>query len=195
VAGLAHLGIKQLPVLRMADGAGRKRSLYAALGCCSRSVHLAVVTPKRAAAFLREAALAFPFRITHVLTGHGRCFSPPFGKVCAEPGAQYRHTRPYTPQTNGMAERFNGRIESEVPGITIYFHRDLEQLPRGFNAACDARRQRVLQGRMPNQVVAGRLAARRKPRGTGPSGQAGPSDIAKARIIVENAQDVSQPDT
>ncbi|MDB5370751.1 MAG: Transposase, partial [Roseomonas sp.] len=64
----------------------------------------------------------------------------------------------------------------------------------GFNAACDARRQRILQGRTPNQVVAGRLAAGRKLRGTRPSGQAGPSDIAKARIIVENAKDVSQPD-
>jgi hypothetical protein len=81
------------------------------------------------------------------------------------------------------------------PVIPIPGTRDLEQLLRGFNAACDARRQRVLQGRTPNQVVAGRLAARRKLRGTRPSGQAGPSDIAKARIIVENAKDVSQPDT
>jgi len=28
-----------------------------------------------------------------------------------------------------------------------------------------------------------------------PAGQAGPQDIAKARIIVENAKDVSQPDS
>jgi hypothetical protein len=61
-----------------------------------------------------------------------------------------------------MADRFNGRVESEVLGITIYFHRDLEQLLRGFNAAYNARRQRLLNGRMPNQVVAERLAARRR---------------------------------
>ena len=36
---------------------------------------------------------------------------------------------------NGMVERFNGRIGSEVLGITIWSHRDLEQLLRGFNAA------------------------------------------------------------
>ena len=33
----------------------------------------------------------------------------------------------------------------------------LEQLLRGFNAAYNARRQRVLDGKTPNQVVAERL--------------------------------------
>jgi transposase InsO family protein len=39
-----------------------------------------------------------------------------------ERGAEYRHTRPYSPQTNGMVERFNGRIGSEVLGITTWSH-------------------------------------------------------------------------
>ena len=89
--------------------------------------------------------------MTHVLTDNGSCFTPAFAKVCAELGAAYRHTRPYTPQTNGMVERFNGRVGSEVLGITIYSHRDLEQLLRGFNAAYNARRQRVLNGKTPDQ--------------------------------------------
>jgi hypothetical protein len=46
-----------------------------------------------------------------------------------------------------------------------------------------------------SEVLGQRLAARRKLRGTRPAGQAGPQDIAKARIIVENAKDVSQPDS
>jgi transposase InsO family protein len=115
-----------------------------------------------------------------VLTDNGSCFTPRFAKTCADLGAEYRHTRPYTPQTNGMVERFNGRIESEVLGITIYSHRDLEQLLRGFNAAYNARRQRVLSGRTPSQVVAERLAARRRRRNTRPAGQASPMDIARA---------------
>ena len=53
-----------------------------------------------------------------------------------------------------MVERFNGRIGTEVLGIAIYSHRDLEQLLRGFNAAYNDRRQRVLDGKTPNQVTA-----------------------------------------
>ncbi|KAA2211544.1 integrase core domain-containing protein [Teichococcus oryzae] len=123
-----------------------------------------------------------------------RCFSPTFKKACAELGAQYRHVRPYTPQTNGMVERFHGRVESEVLGITIYFHRDLEQLLRGFSAAYNACYQWILQGRTPNQVVAERLATKRKLRDANSAGQADAQDIAKARLIVKGTRDISQPD-
>src|SRR5215213_6923262 len=143
---------------------------------------------------LREAAAAFPFRLTHVLTDNGSCFTPAFARVCAELGAEYRHTRPYSPYTNGMVERFNGRIGSEVLGITIYSHAQLEQLLRGFNAAYNRRRQRVLDGKTPNQVTAEGLKARRKLANPKPQGRAGPEDIAKARLIAEAAKEVSQPD-
>src|SRR5829696_8833106 len=66
---------------------------------------------------------------------------------------------PYTPKTSGMVERFNGRIQSEVLGITVASHRDLETLLGGFNQAYNARRQRVLKGRSPERVVHERLAA------------------------------------
>jgi hypothetical protein len=152
-------------------------------------------TEKSAIAFLREAAAAFPFPLTHVLTDNGSCFTPALAQACAELGAEYRHTKPYTPQTNGMVERFNGRVSREVLGITIYSHRDLEQLLRGFNAAYNARRQRVLDGKTPNQVVAERLKAKRKLASAKPRGRAGPNDILKARLIVEAPKEVSQPDT
>jgi hypothetical protein len=96
-----------------------------------------------------------------------------------------------------MVERFNGRIGSEVLAITIYSHRNLEQLLRGFNATNNARRQRVLEGKTPNQIVVERLQARpqlNKPKGTSHE-RPGPCDITKARFIVEGANDVSQPDT
>ncbi len=136
--GFVHIDVKHLPKLRTANGERRKRYLFVAIDRRSRSVHLAVKddeTEKSAIAFLREAAAAFPFQPTHVLTDNGSCFTPAFARACAELGAEYRHTKPRTPQTNGMVERFNGRIGSEVLGITIYSHRDLEQLLRGFNAA------------------------------------------------------------
>src|SRR4051794_22705785 len=119
----------------------------------------------------------------------------PFAKACTELGAQYRHTKPRTPQTNGMVERFNGRIVSEVLAITLYSHDQLEQLLRGFNAAYNARRQRVLDGQTPDQVVAERLTAKPELANAKPSGRAGPCDIIKARRIAESAKEVSQPDS
>jgi transposase InsO family protein len=196
--GFIHIDIKHLPKLQTANGERRKRFLYVAIDRCSRSVHLAVKddeTEKSAIAFLREAAAAFPFRLTHVLTDNGSCFTPAFARVCAELGAEYRHTKPRSPQTNGMVERFNGRVSSEVLEITIYSHRNLEQLLRGFNAAYNGRRQRVLDGKTPDQVVAERLRKRRTLANAKPQGRAGPEDIAKARLIAEAAKEVSQPDS
>jgi Integrase core domain len=172
--------------------------LYVAIDRRSRAVHLAVKddeTEASAIAFLREAASAFPFRMTHVLTDNGSCFTQAFAKVCAELGAEYRHIKPRTPQTNGMVERFNGRIGSEVLAITIYSHNQLEHLLRGFNAAYNARRQRVLEAKTPDQVVAERLTAKPALAKGKPAGRAGPCDITKARLIAENAKEVSQPDT
>src|SRR5919106_2559835 len=190
--GFIHVDIKHLPKLQTANGERRKRYLFVAIDRRSRSVHLAVKddeTEKSAIAFLREAAAAFPFRLTHVLTDNGSCFTPRFARTCAELGAEYRHTKPYSPQTNGMVERFNGRVGSEVLGITIWSHRQLEQLLRGFNAAYNARRQRVLDGKTPDQVVAERLRARRKLARANPEGRAGPEDIAKARLIAQAAKE------
>ena len=161
-------------------------------------MHLSVKddeTEKSAVAFLREAAAAFPFRLTHVLTDNGSCFTPAFARACAELGAEYRHTKPYSPHTNGMVERFNGRVGGEVLGITVHSHAQLERLLRGFNAAYNARRQRVLGGKTPDQVVAERLKARRKLASPKPHGRAGPAEIAVAQRIVEAAKDVSPPDS
>src|SRR5919199_1057328 len=196
--GFVHIDIKPFPRLGAAEGDRRKGSLWAAIDRRSRSVHLAVKddeTEASAIAFLREAAAAFAFRMTHVLTDNGSCFTQAFAKVCAELGAECRHIKPRTPQTNGMVERFSGRIGSEVLAITVSSHDQLAQLLRGFNAAYNARRQRVLAGQTPDQVVAERLTAKPALAQDKPSGRAGPCDITKARLIAENAKEVSQPDT
>jgi hypothetical protein len=81
-----------------------------------------------------------------------------------------------------------------VLGINIPSHRALEQLLRGFNTAYNARRQRVLDSRTPNQVTAEHLKA--KPDLANPlsRGRAGPCDTTKARLIADAAKEVSQPD-
>src|SRR5215213_4192261 len=182
--GFVHIDIKPLPKLQTVDGDRRKRYLYVAIDRRSRSVHLAVKddeTERSAIAFLREAAAAFPFRLTHVLTDNGSCFAGRFARVCAELGAEYRHTRPRSPQTNGMVERFNGRVGGGVLGITVWSHAQLERLLRGFDAAYNARRQRVLDGKTPDQVVAERLRSRRRLVKPEPEGGAGAARAERNR--------------
>jgi len=193
--GFVHIDIKHLPKLQTSDGDRRKRYLYVAIDRRSRSVHLAVKadeTEASAIAFLREAAAALPFRMTQVLPDNGSCFTQAFAKACAALGAEYRHIKPRTPQTNGMVERFNGRIVAEVLAITVSSHDQLEQLLRGFNAAYNARRQRVLEGQTPDQVVAERLTAKPALAKAKPSGRAGPGDIIKPNFrtfILNNVLD------
>ena len=85
-------------------------------------------------------------------------------------------------------------LGSEVLTITIYSHPQPEQLLRGFNAAYNARRQRVLEARTPDQVVAERLNAKPALAKDKPAGRAGPCDITRARLIADRAKEVSQPD-
>ena len=131
-----------------------------------------------------------------MLTDRGSCFTAEgFEKACRELGVEHRKTRPYTPRTNGMAERFDGRVQREVLGITVASHRDLERLLAGFNSAYNARRQRVLGGRSPEEVVRERL--RRDTSLANPAYRP-PSDpgvLPRAMLVVELANDVSQPDS
>jgi transposase InsO family protein len=149
--GFVHVAVRHPPELRTADGECRKRFLPVAIDRRSRSVHPAVEGDETAAsakAFLEEALAAFPFRVTHVLTDRGSCFTAAgFEKRCRELGLEHRKAKPYTPRTNGMVERLNGRVQREVLGVTVAGHRDLERLLEGFNQAYNARRQRVLDGR------------------------------------------------
>jgi transposase InsO family protein len=191
--------VKHLPKLRTADGELRRRYLFVAIDRRSRFVHLAVKddeTEASAVALLNEVLAAFPFRITHVLTDRGSCFTAEgFEKACRRHGVEHRKTRPYTPRTNGMAERFNGRVQREVLGITVASHRDLEWLLVGFNSAYNARRQRVLNGRSPDEMVRERLkhnASLTSPAYRPPSD---PCVMPKAMLVIEQAKDVSQPDT
>jgi transposase InsO family protein len=197
--GFVHIDVKHLPKLRTADGELRRRFLFVAIDRRSRSVHLAVKddeTEASAVAFLEEALAAFPFRVTHVLTDRGSCFTAEgFEKACRKLRIEHRKTRPYTPRTNGMAERFNGRVQREVLGITVANHRDLERLLVGFNAAYNARRQRVLGGRSPEEVVRERLAQDGQLANPGHHPPPDPCVLPRALLVVERAKDVSQPDS
>src|SRR5436309_14332227 len=197
--GFVHVDVKHLPKLRTADGECRKRYLFVAIDRRSRSVHLAVKdeeTEAAAKAFLEEAVAAFPFRVTRLLTDRGSCFTAEgFESRCRDLGIEHRKTKPHTPTTNGMVERLNGRVQREVLGITVAGHRDLERLLAGFNSAYNARRQRVLDGRSPEEVVRERLAQDQGLANPGYRPPFDPCALPKAMLVIGRAKDVSQPDT
>jgi transposase InsO family protein/transposase-like protein len=197
--GFVHIDIKHLPKLRTADGQVRKRYLYVAIDRCSRFVHLAVYDAENAAnavAFLAATRTAFPFKITHILTDRGSCFTADdFERACADLEVPHRKTRAYTPQTNGMVERFNGRVVSEVLGINVAGHADLEVLLTSFNQAYNRRRQRVLLGLSPIDKVEQRLQLNAGL--ANPIYKAKPNDDGlntKVDDILYYANEVSQPD-
>jgi transposase InsO family protein len=130
-----------------------------------------------------------------VLTDRGSCFTADgFEHSCERHGVAHRMTRPSTPRTNGMVERFNGRVQREVLGITIYSDRDLETVLAGFNVAYNSRRQRVLRGRSPDMVLHERLAT--KPDLASPlTKPPDPEALARALQVIAHAKAVSHPDT
>jgi transposase InsO family protein len=196
--GFVHLDVKHLPKLRDREGVTRKRYLYVAIDRASRFVHLAVKddeTTASAVAFLGEALAALPFQVTHVLTDRGSCFTADaFEHACRRHGVTHRKTRPYTPRTNGMVERFNGRVQREVLGITMHSHAGLEILLHGFNRAYNARRQRVLGGHSPDEAVRQRLEAKPRLASRRYEPPSDPCVLPKALLVVAAAKDVSHPD-
>ena len=92
-----------------------------------------------------------------------------------------------------MVERFNGRVQREVLGLTVAGHRDLERLLGGFNGAYNACRQRVLDGRSPEAVARERLARDERLANPGHRPSADPCVLPKAMLVIEPAKDVSQP--
>ena len=123
--GYLHIDVKYLP--QMADQTSR-RYLFVAIDRATRWVFIRIYSSKTAAnarRFLRDLQRACPIRIRTILTDNGKEFTDrllglrkrkqsgkhEFDKLCAELDIEHRLTPPGSPQTNGMVERFNGRIE------------------------------------------------------------------------------------
>lgn len=122
--GYVHVDVKYLP--QMADETAR-RYVFVAIDRATRWVFIAIKTHKTAAsakAFLNALAKAAPFRITTLLSDNGREFTDrafgrrskdasgehEFDALCQALGIEHRLIPPRHPQTNGMVERFNGRL-------------------------------------------------------------------------------------
>ncbi|MEW6729145.1 MAG: IS481 family transposase [Pseudomonadota bacterium] len=132
--GFVHIDVKYLP--QMADETTR-RYLFVAIDRATRWVFVRVYASKTSAnaqRFLKALHKAAAFPIRTILTDNGKEFTDRFitqgertpsgqhlfDQLCHELGIEHRLTRPRHPQTNGMVERFNGRISDILR--THHFH-------------------------------------------------------------------------
>ena len=121
---LLHLDIKGMTRFQQVvwRGDGRRRgqhkhpgweALHVAVDDHSRLAFTQILPDQKtstAIAFLRDAVDFFArhgIAIRALLTDNGSCYrSQYFRHACSELGLKHRRTRPYSPQTNGKAERF-----------------------------------------------------------------------------------------
>lgn len=139
--GYIHIDVKYLP--QMADEKAR-RYVFVAIDRATRWVFIAIKSHKTAAAarsFLNAVAKAAPFKIQTLLTDNGKEFTDRlFGKrakdasgehefdaLCDALDIEHRLTKPRTPKTNGMVERFNGRLEQVLRSHHFNSAEDLEK--------------------------------------------------------------------
>ena len=131
--GFVHVDVKYLP--QMPDETSRKY-LFAAIDRATRWVYMEIRATKSADSaqrFLKNLIQKAPFVISKILTDNGKEFTDRFcatgqrkptgnhvfDKVCSTHGIEHRLIKPRHPQTNGMVERFNGRVE-DILGQTRF---------------------------------------------------------------------------
>ena len=173
---LLHIDVKKLG--RIPDGGGHRflgrvtgtpRShrgydyLHVAVDDMSRVAYVAPFNDERGATcarFLLDAAAFFArhgVRIERVLTDNAKNYtmSKAFAAALSEIGARHKRTRPFRPQTNGKAERFNQTLLREWAYVRRYDTNEarLDALP-GFVADYNERRGHgSLGGRTPMSVL------------------------------------------
>ncbi|MCF7990471.1 MAG: IS481 family transposase [Thiohalocapsa sp.] len=131
--GFVHVDVKYLPQMPDED---QRTYLFVAIDRATRWVYLERLpdkSAKSATAFLKRLLAAAPFKLRTLLTDNGKEFTDrfcatgerkptgrhPLDRLCAEQHIEHRLIKPARPQTNGMVERFNGRI-AEVLATTRF---------------------------------------------------------------------------
>ncbi len=139
--GYIHVDIKFLPKIN-----GSRKYLFAAIDRRTRLVCAKIYddkTKKSSADFFNEIIDFFPFKIDKILTDNGKEFTDKFHKgrkkptgnhiidiICKENSIEHRLTKPYTPKTNGMIERFNRRIQENV--LDKFRFENIEELKKNI---------------------------------------------------------------
>ncbi len=168
VPGYVHVDVKYLP--QMPDEKSR-RYLFVAIDRATRWVFVQIKSHKTAASarsFLAALHKACPIRISKILTDNGKEFTDRlFGsrardatgrhevdQLCEGLGIEHRLTRPRTPRTNGMLERFNGRIADVLRTHRFDSREDLAQTLQRYVALYNHQLpQSALASKTPMQAM------------------------------------------
>lgn len=165
--GFVHIDIKYLP--QMPDETQR-RYLFVAIDRATRWVFVRIYADQSEASscdFLWRVHQAAPMKIAKVLTDNGSQFTDrftgkgkkpsgthAFDKRCAGLDIEHRLAPPRRPQTNGMVERFNGRITEVIAQTRFKSAAELEatltQYVKTYNSRIP---QRALDHRSPLQAI------------------------------------------
>jgi transposase InsO family protein len=159
------MDVKYLPQM---EDETKRRYLFAAIdrARATRWVYLEVKEDKTARSardFLHKLSQASPIRIRKILTDNGKEFTDrlfsrdkessgqyEFDSLCAALDIEHHLTRPRTPQTNGMVERFNGRIADLLKTHHFMSGEDLEQTLLRYATLYNERLpQTALNGKTP----------------------------------------------
>ncbi len=138
--GFLHIDIKYLP--KMPDEE-QHRYLFVAIDRATRWVYLRIYadqTEVSSVDFLRRVKENCQVKIEKILTDNGTQFTDrftskekqptgnhAFDQECARQGIEHRLIPPRHPQTNGMVERFNGRISELVQQTRFASAAELEK--------------------------------------------------------------------
>lgn len=165
--GFVHADIKYLPQLPEESD---RRYLYVAIDRASKWVYFEVRDDRKATtarSFVSNLIRRAPFRITHLLTDNDGAFtdrlSQPIGQpsgrhavdqLCAAQGVEHRLIPPRHPQTNGLVERFNGRISEVLASVHLRNREELEATLERYRRLYNGQiPQKNLDARTPVEVL------------------------------------------
>jgi len=165
--GFFHIDIKYLP--KMPDET-QHRYLFVAIDRATRWVYFQIYRNQSEASsvdFLRQLRKKSSIKIKKILTDNGTQFTDrftsqrkeptgrhAFDRICAEFGIEHRLSPPKHPQTNGMVERFNGRISELLRQTRFCSSAEMEGTLKLYEKAYNHHiPQRALNHQSPAQAL------------------------------------------
>ena len=173
--GYIHMDVKYLTKLR-----GKRSYVYVAIDRLTRYVYAEVLynlEPQTAADFVARFIDFFPYKVKKIITDNGfewtdRCAgsvkdkasgSHPMDVTCSKHNIKHSLTKIRRPQTNGMVERFNRRINEAIEQRckiaknsgrnTFYTHEEGNEFIKEFVNNYNHTRLRCLNYKIPAAML------------------------------------------